>query len=234
MGNVVSMYGGKDPRELPFYTVADAARYLRLPSSTLRAWCGDKEYRLVAGGHRKMAPILRRDPETKRLTFHNLVEAFVVSSITRVFQIRLADFRLALDRVGGERPLIDHVFHASHDDLYIEATDRVLVDIHRSPGQIGIRPIMDTVLSRIAFDVGKPERFSPWRESVVESRVVSIDARRAFGRPTVSGRSLKVESIIDLFDAGESVETIASGYDLDPQVVQDVLAWGGRGETAAA
>lgn len=40
------LYGGKDPREIPADSIGDAARYLRIPSSTIRAWTVGYRYRV--------------------------------------------------------------------------------------------------------------------------------------------------------------------------------------------
>lgn len=235
MENVTRIYGGRDPRELPFYTRTDVADILRVPRSTLAAWCGRKSYRLADGERRSMKPLLHLDRETGRLTFNNLVEAYVVSSLTRTFRIPLPDLRAALDRLSTDRPLLDHVFHASSGEIFVEAADQVLVDIHRSPGQVALRKVFESSLQRIVFDAGKrPERFHPWRASIDEAKVVSIDARRAFGRPTVVDRGVKVEVIVDLYRAGESVASIARNYDMDEALVEGVLAWGERGTSSAA
>jgi hypothetical protein len=210
MSKVTSIYGGKDPRELPFYTLTDVASFLRVPRSTLGAWCGQKPYTLVQGERKRMAPLLRLDPKSKRLTFHNLVEAYVVFSLTRSFQIPLPLLRSALASLDGDRPLLDQRFYARKGEMFVEIANRVLVDVCRSPGQTLVRDFVESSLERIEFDgAQRPERFHPWRESVDEPKVVSIDARRAFGRPTVVGRSLKVEVIVDLRRAGEEIATIA-------------------------
>lgn len=38
MGKVVSLYRGRDPRELPMYGIGDAAVYLGMPRSTVVTW----------------------------------------------------------------------------------------------------------------------------------------------------------------------------------------------------
>lgn len=228
MGNVVTLYGGKDPRELPFYTVADASRILGVPSGTLSAWCGMKQYRLAGGGRRKMVPLLARDQATKRMSFHTLVEGYVLSSITRTFNIRLEDLRRALDYIGGERPLLHSAFFAEEGSLYIEGLNRALINVHPAAGQAVIRQAVVNSIARIEFNLDRrPARFSPWRHSIDEPRMVDVDPCRAFGRPIVRGRSLKVETIVDLFKAGESVDTLADGYDLTVDTVNGVLKWGG-------
>jgi uncharacterized protein (DUF433 family) len=235
MSNVLSIYGGKEPRELPFYTRTDVANYLHIPRSTLDAWCGRKSYKLAGGDRKNMAPLLRLDPKTRRLTFLNLVEAYVVSSLTRTFAIPLPLLRTALTEAGGERPLLDNIFYARKGEMFVELADKVLVQLHRSPGQVVLRGVVESSIERIEFDTKKrPARFHPWRESITERRVVSIDPRRAFGRPTVVDSGLKVEVIVDLRRAGESVESIARNYDVAEDVVRDVLKWGERGAKVAA
>ena len=42
------LYGAKDPRELPNHSLSEAAAYLRVPRSTLRAWLlGQGEFKAV-------------------------------------------------------------------------------------------------------------------------------------------------------------------------------------------
>jgi hypothetical protein len=38
MGKVIDLYGGRDPRELPMYSIGEAAVYLGVPRSTLATW----------------------------------------------------------------------------------------------------------------------------------------------------------------------------------------------------
>ncbi len=235
MSNVISIYGGRDTRELPYYSQTDAADILSVPRSTLRAWCGNKTYQLVDGERRLMKPVFQSDPKTKRLTFNNLIEAYVLSSLTRTFLIPLPDLRAALDRLSTDRPLLDHVFYACPGQIFIEAADKILIDIHRSPGQVAIGEVVRSTIERIEFDASKrPERLHPWRASVTERAVVSVDPSRAFGQPTVIGRGLKVDVIVNLKRGGESEEDIARNYDLDVALVLDVLKWGERGAARAA
>lgn len=234
MSNVVSIYGGEDPRDLPFYTTTDAARILSVPASTLRAWCGNKTYQLADGERRAMKPVFK-SAKANRLSFNNLVEAYVLSSLTRVYSIQLTDLRETLDRLGRGRPLLEYVFYACPGDIFIEAADKVLINVHRSPGQVAIGEVVRSSIERIEFgDRKRPERLYPWRASVNEPRVVSIDARRAFGQPTVVGSALRVDTLLGFRKAGESIETIARNYDLDAQLVKDVLNWGARGSASAA
>ncbi len=39
-----SLYGGKDPRDMPIYGIVDAAHYLRIPAVTLGTWVHGRSY----------------------------------------------------------------------------------------------------------------------------------------------------------------------------------------------
>jgi len=51
------VYGGQDPREMPAYSIPEAAHYLQMPSSTLRGWVKGWTYRTEAG-ERFSSPLL--------------------------------------------------------------------------------------------------------------------------------------------------------------------------------
>ena len=79
----------RDLREVPAYSIAETAGYLRVPKSTLRAWLlGQKSFRSV---------IEIADRKERRLSFINLVEAFVLSAIRREHTIPLPKVRKAMD-----------------------------------------------------------------------------------------------------------------------------------------
>src|SRR5262249_45147350 len=53
-GRVIDIYGGKDPREVPRYSTAEAAHYLRLPRATLASWVHGR----MDANARRMAPVI--------------------------------------------------------------------------------------------------------------------------------------------------------------------------------
>src|SRR5262245_3101136 len=81
---LVDIYGGSDPREIPAYRVTDAASYLGLPVTTLRAWSRGMNYRHKDGSKGYFKPVFSLpDSERSLLSYLNLVEAFVLSSLRR-------------------------------------------------------------------------------------------------------------------------------------------------------
>ena len=70
-----------NPYARPRYSLAQAARYVRISPTTLRSWVRGRTYP-TAGGSRYFEPlILKPAPEDPRLSFSNLVEAHVLRSL---------------------------------------------------------------------------------------------------------------------------------------------------------
>jgi hypothetical protein len=51
------VYGGQDPREMPAYSIPEAAHYLQMPPSTLRSWGKGWGYR-TEEGERFSSPLI--------------------------------------------------------------------------------------------------------------------------------------------------------------------------------
>lgn len=106
----------QDLSEIPAYGLAEAAAYLRLPKSTLRAW--------MLGQQRFRAVINIADRAGKRLSFINLVEAFVLAGIRREHSIPLPKVRNAVEYLRRSfktrRPLAQEQFETDGVDLFVE------------------------------------------------------------------------------------------------------------------
>src|SRR5688572_28759435 len=101
----------RDLREYPAYAIPEAAGYLRLPVSTLRAWTLGQYYR-VGQQPKFFKPVIEiADRKERQLSFINLVEAFVLAGIRREHEIPLPKVRMAVDYLrrtfNTKRPLAD-------------------------------------------------------------------------------------------------------------------------------
>src|ERR1700678_3446912 len=95
----------------PAYPFVEAAHYLNVPLSTLRAWCLGQGYR-ADGRTRRFQPLIRLDGNDRRaLSFLNLVEAHVLTAIRRQYHVPLPKVRQALSyvskKMGTVRPLAE-------------------------------------------------------------------------------------------------------------------------------
>jgi len=219
-----SLYRGRDPRELPMYGIGEAAVYLRIPTSTLHAWVRGKRYQ-VRGQWRTMRPLVIPDRETGLLTFNNFVEAYVLASLRRRFNLPLTRVRSALKYVGEDRPLLSTVFRTDGRGIFVEKMGALVDAAHG--GQTAMRAVVEGSLERVELDQKKrPMRLYPWRRETTEAKIIALDPRRAFGKPTVVGSAIKIEVIIDRVRAGESVKQLSDDYKLAAEVIEGVLRWG--------
>jgi uncharacterized protein (DUF433 family) len=95
-----------DARLLPAYTLGEAARYLRLPLPTLRAWAVGRDYATGTGRGRSLPALALAGTKPPMLSFVNLIEAHVLAAITREGQAALGQTldlylsRIEWDNVG--------------------------------------------------------------------------------------------------------------------------------------
>ena len=221
MGKVVSLYGGKDPCELPMYSIGDAAVHLGVPRSTLTTWVRGQSVR----GETRMHGVIKPDTASGLLSFNNLAEAYVLASLTRRFELALQRVRNALKFLGGARPLLTTPFQTDGRGIFVEQLGRLVDAAHG--GQAAIREVVESSLERVDLDDRRlPLRLYPWRREPTEPRIIALDPRRAFGRPTVVGSAVQSDTIIDRHRAGESVAQLARDYSLAGDVIEGVLRWG--------
>ena len=50
-----------------------------------------------------------------------------------------------------------------------------------------------------------------------------IDPERGYGRPVLDGRGIRTEVVIERFQAGESITSLANDYGLSAATVEDIL-----------
>lgn len=208
-----------DPRHAPSYTMADAARYLRLPVGTLRSWVKGRSYpRAVDEGF--FPPLLTLPDDSGYLSFVNLIEAHVLRALRVNHNVRIADVRTAIKcaekQLGINHLLISPELRASGGKLFLD-TYSELICLSLS-GQMAIRQTFDEHLDRIDWD---PLRLFPFLGDSVSDRTVVIDPRLAFGRPVTAKRKISTHVIVDRLNAGETAEYLAEDYDID---VSDIKA----------
>jgi uncharacterized protein (DUF433 family) len=145
--------------------------------------------------------------------------------LTRSFNVPLPKVREALRRVGGERPLLTQVFHSDGGRLFIETATGELDDITHH-GQLAIRKVVETRLRRVELDKDDlPARLYPWWNDPAEAKVISLDPRRAFGKPTVVGSGVKIDVLVDRYLAGEDPKALSKDYKLSESNVNGVIRW---------
>lgn len=216
-------------RRTPAYPFVEAAHYLNMPMSTLRAWCIGQNYVNRSGQTKRFLALIRLDGEAREgLSFLNLVEAHVLAAIRRKHEIPLPKARHAIQfvksRLTVRRPLVDISFQTNGVDLFVDEIGRI-VNVTRD-GQTEMGEFLRAHLQRIERDLaGVPIKLFPFtRTQAIDSPApVEIDPTVAFGRPVVRGRAVPTAVLADRFKAGESIGELASDLEIAPDVVEDAL-----------
>jgi uncharacterized protein (DUF433 family) len=217
------IYGNQDPRELPAYPPVEAARYLGLPVSTLRAW---------TRGQRGFKPILTLPADSDgQLSFYNLVEAFVANGLRRKHSVPVQRLRRAVDSLSrlaphSKHPLAELDLQTFARDVFLDESGAI-VNVSRG-GQLGVRELLQDVLERVERDVsGHVARLYPISrpESPISPRVIVIDPRIQFGRPVIAGTGIPTSVLRERWKAGDSVASLAEDYDRTTDEIEEALRY---------
>jgi uncharacterized protein (DUF433 family) len=213
--------GTDDPREVPLYSLNEAAVYLGIPASTLRSWIRGRTYPTQTGPRYFRPLIEAADSVQGRLSFANLAEAHILQA-TRDKKIPLPKVRSAIDyvqaNIAGPHPLISADFHHFGKDLFIRQLEGDPINVSRA-GQLGIRQILNELLERLERDkTGYPIRIFPLR-----TEHLVLDVNVASGQPVVRGTRIPARVLWSRRVAGDSVSELASDYGITEGDVEEAI-----------
>jgi len=230
---VIDIYKGKNPGDVPVYSISEAAHYLRLPIATIRSWAIGRQYPTQTGATAFQPLIDIADPDSKLLSFRNLGELHVLGAIRRAHQVKLPAVRQAIDYLRkefrSEHPLLEKEMLTDGKDLFIRQYEH-LVTISQD-GQMAMKEIMDVYLKRIEWDNGGiPIRLFPFtRDRYADSpEIISIDPKIRFGKPCISGTRIPTSIIAERHQAGDSIVVLAEDYDRKPEEIEEAIRYEGR------
>ena len=221
------LYGGLDPQNKPRYTLAQAARYLHLSPSTLRSWVRGREYP-KSDGTGSFKPLIKAD---SLLSFSNLVEAHVLRALRVDHSVQMSAVRKALDYAQRsfkiKRLLLSQELLAAPGNVFIERYGQ-LVNLGLS-GQLAVKHLLAAQLKRVEWDPsGLPCRLFPAPlEGLGASgrKLIVIDPQISSGNPIVASRAVRTSVIVNRIDAGESPESVAEDYQLEPSEVEAAILY---------
>lgn len=232
---MTELYGGTDPRDIPAYSISDAARYLHIPAGTIRSWTVGRKYP-TANGSSFFSPLIQiRASKPRLLSFTNLVEIHVLRAIRQHHQIDLGKVRDALDFIDEQfqapHPLARESFFTDGVDLFIERYGSL---IHASKSeQSELKASFNAHLERIEpDDTGLAIKLYPFTRSRVEEspKLVVIDPRVAFGRLVIAGTGIAARVLLERYRAGDTIEHLARDYNCDYEMIDEAI----RCEVSAA
>lgn len=217
-----------DPRIQPAYSLAEAARYLRVSPGTLRAWVVG--YPSAVGGRITPPLLTAAQKQPVLLSFWNLVEAHVLRALRTEHGVSVPSLRKALryaeTELGIERLLLSKDLLTDAGRVFVERYGE-LIDLSNS-GQLAMRRLLEAHVKRVERDARSlPVRLYPFAsaDAWFEDRPVAIDPQVAFGRPVVRRMGISTRAIADRLDAGESVVELAKDYGLSSEEVEQAALY---------
>ena len=222
----LDVYGGRSPREIPIYSSAEAAHYLRIPENTIRSWVFGRGYP-TSRGQRRARPVVPPADAERGLSFINLLELHVLGAIRRQHQVDMKNVRAALEflkeRFASEHPLIDEVMDTDGKHLFVRKYG-TLINASKQ-GQGAMEAVLEAHLKRIERDEqGLAVRLFPFtRKGTDAPRIIAIDPLVAFGRPVIIGSRIPTSDIADRFRAGESPADLADDYGRPQAEIEEAI-----------
>jgi uncharacterized protein (DUF433 family) len=217
-----------DLRDQPAYGLAEASRYLKLPSATLRSWLIGRQYPKADGvGH--WQPVIQpSQKEPLLLSFWNLIEAHVLRSLRSEHGVSIMALRQALkyaERTENiDRLLLRKDLRTNAGKLFLEKYGE-LIDLSAS-GQLAMRKIFEEHLKRVDWDNWRfPVRLYPFVSGEGDRKPIAIDPNIAFGRPVVLRTGVSTGAIVERFDAGESLTDLAEDYSLSEAEIEEAILY---------
>src|ERR1019366_6393491 len=136
------------------------------------------------------------------LAFSHLVEAFVLAAIRRGHGVSLQRVRRAMQYVERElkvkRPLIHAQFKTDGVNLFGERWGK---RVNASgDGQLAMRDALASSFRRVGWDLqGLAVRLFPLVRTAgtEQPRTIVIDPERGFGRPTLAGKGVRVDIVVE-------------------------------------
>ena len=217
---------------MPLYTVAEAARFLGVPSTTFSNWA--RGYKATFSSRNAVVgdPIVttvRADRNYPRVPFVGLAEGMVIAAF-RSAGVSLQHIRMAVSilerEIGLEHALASRRLYTSGAAVLFDYAEQqsdeelagLTVVVSR---QKVFAEVVRDYLTRIEYgaDDWAERLFSP----ATKRRTVVVDPARSFGQPIFVHGAVRVEDVIDRWKAGESIAEVAEDFGVPSEDIEDYL-----------
>ncbi len=226
--------GELDVRGVPTYSCAEVARYLTVSPSTVRAWIRGT----TTGDKRQFQPVIERpNSDSNLLSFVNLIEIHVLSSIRRNHRISLQKVRHALNYINNQfqtaHPLANLDFQTDQVDLFVDKFGEIFQVSGRDSGQISMRAVVEAYLDRIERNPsGLAIKLYPFTRTeltglsiVDQPKVIVIDPQVSFGRPVLVNTGIPTAILAERFKSGESISELRRDYDCKQSLIEEAIRY---------
>ncbi|MGA2210372.1 MAG: DUF433 domain-containing protein [Acidimicrobiales bacterium] len=220
--------------DLPLYTVAEAARALDVPPTTLSTWAFGYVRKPTGRREHRGEPVVTAfpGPQGPRIPFVGLAEGMVLAAFRQsgvsLQRVRPALSVLASD-IGIEHALASKRLYTDGAELLFDHAAQLAGDegdavrelvVIRS-GQRVFSAIIEAYLRRIDYSSDGYARLI--RLPAYERAEVVADPDRAFGQPIFARGGARVSDVLDRFWSGDDIQTLSEEFGIPKPEIEDVL-----------
>lgn len=212
---------------LGFYSVADAARLLRMPALNIRRWLLGYTYSRNGERH-TVEPLWVADlpivENTLELSFRDLIELRFVNSFTKA-GVGLKAIRTCLNYarvvVESDHPFLTSRFRTDGRTIYLESLSRSgdedssLLDLRRH--QYAFKKVIEQSFRDLDLEADEVTRWRPFRGK----DTIVVDPERSFGKPIATEYGVPTAALSDALAAEGSAERVAALYEVSIEAVRD-------------
>jgi uncharacterized protein (DUF433 family) len=208
-----------DLREIPNYTIAEAARCLGIPVATLRSWF--KGHNRDGKAYR---PFLKMS-DASRLTFFEMMQADALFSMSRGNQTTLRTFRDQLKQLAPMELVRKSIFF-DRNSIYREF-EACFVSL-REKGQTYEKTVIKPYLKRVHYDAKNVAyRIFPFLSRAddlsVSLKNIVIDPKICYGAVFHDKIGAPVTVIGKRFDLGEDEDLLAKDFGTTKENIREAI-----------
>jgi uncharacterized protein (DUF433 family) len=223
--------------DVPLYTVAEAARIVDVPPTTLATWAKGYVRRPPGRAEVTGAPVVTFVPPDRSgdpsIPFVGLAETLVLAAVRRsgVPMQRVRPALLTLqDELGLEHGLASRKLYTDGAELLFDYGESrrdtpegrsVLNLVVVRSGQRVFTEVIEAYLRRIDYAKDGYPRLI--HVPAYEHAEVVVDPRRAFGAPVFERGGARVEDVLGRFWAGESLDELSDEFGVPADQLEDVV-----------
>ena len=220
----IQFYQNRDPRDLPAYSVVEAAKYLRVPEFMLHSWV--RPINIPTPDNYVIKPLIERPRNSSMLTFMNLVEGHVIKALRTQHNVPIKEIGAAINyaeaKLGISRLLISPDLMAGARQIFVQKYGQ-LISVGRG-GQLAIEKMLDVYLKRIEYRDKLPIKLRPFINGH-NGEHIAITPDIAFGKPIVAPENITTYMIAERYELGENKSDIALDYGLPDVAVEEAIIY---------
>ncbi len=208
----------------PLYSFAETDRLAEVPPNTSKRWLKGYHFWYSPTERRTMPPITPAPTPKDAASFIDLLEVATIGRLKKkgfsYQRIRKIDEYCKL-YLQTPRPLVTETFKVHGREIFVEASQGVLLNVGYEAGLLAWEEVLDPFLDDVEYENELVRRWWPRTKEVG----VVIDPDYGFGLPVIEGTGIRTEIIAERNRAGDSIEEITYDFSVNAEQIEDALRY---------